>query len=98
MLDIDSTGIVLGASAANGWVNGRMAITFTQPSNARRFETGTSTSYGPFDLGVFGLTGPQKVNCSTLPRPTPDFFLGSQIDSVRKPVSYTHLRAHETGR
>jgi hypothetical protein len=84
MLDIDSTGIVLGASAANGWVNGRMAITFTQPSNARRFETGTSTSYGPFDLGVFGLTGPQKVNCSTLPRPTPDFFLGSQIDSVRK--------------
>jgi hypothetical protein len=33
---------------------------------------------------VFGLTGPQKVSCTTLPRPTPDFFLGSQLDSLRK--------------
>jgi hypothetical protein len=84
MLDVDSTGIVLGASAAHGWVNGRMAILLTQASNARRFETGTTTAYAPFDIGVFGLTGPQKVNCTTLPRPTPDFFLGSQLDSLRK--------------
>jgi len=84
LLDVDSTGIVLGASAVHGWVNGRMAIMFTQAANARRFETGTSSSYAPFDLGVFGLTGPQKVNCTTLPRPNPDFFLGSQIDSLRK--------------
>jgi len=81
---LGSTGLVGGASQAVGWVNGPMSIDLTPANNSRRFETGTSTVYAPFDCGMLGLTATSRVVESTLPIPDPTFFTGSQIDGGKK--------------
>ncbi len=80
------TGTTSGASAATGWVNGRIVSYNMIPSApTHTFPVGTATSYLPVDLTVNGMT--DSISTGALVHSdvafNPAYFFGSQLDTAQ---------------
>ncbi len=96
LFQVDSTGVVTGASQSTGWV--AMGLGRHVPGNGvLRMDVGDDASYLPIDIDFNGVSAPGRVNCGTTPYDTYGWS-GAQLDLARiVQRTWSLIALNETG-